>query len=322
MKAVRVSAPGVAEVVELPRPQPPPGEALVQVCSAALCATDRKLAAAGSEPPRIPGHEVVGLLEDGVLVGVHPDIGCGECPACLAGFENRCPRRTSIGLDRDGGLAEWLSVPRDHAVVLEHVPTEIAPVLEPLACCLHSVAMLDVRPGDVGLVVGAGAMGILAMWALQAEAAEVKVVVVQRSQARRQLAADLGADATAGIDEPVDVLGAPPRIAIVTAPGADALAFALESVAVGGAVHAFAGTPGGAVVDANVVHYRHLALVGSTGSTLADYRRARDLVGSGKIDLRRLPRKTIALEDVPVALAGAPDGRTLKVVVDVAGGSP
>lgn len=320
MRAIRVSAPGVAEVVDLPRPEPQPGEALVRVRSAALCATDRKLAAAGSEPPRVPGHEVVGTLEDGIAVGVHPDIGCGECPACLTGFENRCPRRTSIGLDRDGGLAEWLSVPSDHAVPLEDVPAEVAPVLEPLACCLHSVALLDVVPGDVALVVGAGAMGILAMWALQAEGA--KVVVVQRSRARRELAGELGADATAGIGEPVDVLGAPPRIAIVTAPGAAALTSALENVAVGGVVHAFAGTPGGAPIDANIVHYRHLALVGSTGSTLGDYRRARDLVAGGTIDLGRLPRKTIALEDVPGALAEAPDTSTLKLVVDVAGGSP
>lgn len=319
MKAVRVSAPGIAQIVEVPRPQPRPGEALVRVSAAALCATDRKLAAAGSEPPRVPGHEVVGTLEDGIVVGVHPDIGCGECAACVLGFENRCPHRSSIGLDRDGGLAEWLAVPHDHAVPLNDVPAEVAPVLEPLACCLHSVTLLDVRPGETALVVGAGAMGILAMWALQAEGATV--VVVQRSRARRELAADLGADATAGLGEPVDVLGAPPRVAIVTAPGADALAFALENVAIGGVVHAFAGTPGGAFVDANVVHYRHLALVGSTGSTLADYRRARDLVAGGTIDLGRLPRKTIALEDVPGALAGAPDGRTLKVVVDVAGGS-
>jgi L-iditol 2-dehydrogenase len=319
MRAAQISDPGVVEIVELPRPEPPPGEMLLRVRSAALCATDRKLAAAGSRPPRVPGHEVVGTLPDGSLVGVHPDIGCGTCPACRAGFENRCPWRTSIGLDRDGGLAEWLSVPRDHAVPLDDVPIDVAPVLEPLACCLHAVSMLDVQPGDVALVVGAGVMGILAMWALQAAGA--KVVVVQRSPARRELAAELGADATAGVDDRVDVLGMPPRVAIVTAPSGDALTFALESVAVGGRVHAFAGTPGGAPVDANLVHYRHLALVGSTGSTVADYRRARDLVAAGRIDLARLPRETIALADVPAALAGAPDGRTLKVVVDVAGGA-
>jgi threonine dehydrogenase-like Zn-dependent dehydrogenase len=319
MRAVQVTDPGVAELVELPRPEPPPGETLVRIRSAALCATDRKLAAAGSRPPRVPGHEVVGTLPDGSLVGVHPDIGCGRCAACRAGFENRCPWRMSIGLDRDGGLAEWLSVPRDHAVPLDNVPLQVAPVLEPLACCLHAVSLLDVQPQDVALVVGAGAMGILAMWALQAAGANV--VVLQRSPARRALAAELGADATAGAGDRVDILGEPPRVAIVTAPGEDALAFALENVAVGGAVHAFAGAPRRAPVDANVVHYRHLALVGSTGSTVADYRRARDLAAAGRIDLHRLPRETVALEDVPAALATAPDGRTLKVVVDVAAGA-
>jgi L-iditol 2-dehydrogenase len=87
-------------------------------------------------------------------------------------------------------------------------------------------------------------------------------------------------------------------------------------VAAGGQVHVFAGTPDGAVVDANPIHYRHLRVVGSTGSTLADYRRARDLVASGEIPLDRLPRRTVGLDDVPAVLAdSAPDRRLLKVMV-------
>jgi L-iditol 2-dehydrogenase len=316
MRAVRVGAPGTAELVELPRPEPDGDEVLVRVEATALCATDRKLAAGGSEPPRVPGHEVVGKLDDGELVGVHPDIGCGHCAQCAAGFENRCADRISIGLDRDGGLAEWLTAPRRHVVPLDGVSPDVAPVLEPLACCLHAVAMLDVVPGDGAVVVGAGAMGILCLWALQESGATV--AVVQRSERRRALASELGADA---VGAPDDALGDLPRVAIVTAPGAEPLAWALDAVAVGGAVHAFAGTPGGAEVDANVVHYRHLSLVGSSGSSLADYERARDLVAGGRIDLGRLPRTTVPLELAPAALLESPDHGTLKVVVDVRGGS-
>ena len=140
----------------------------------------------------------------------------------------------------------------------------------------------------------------------------LRVAVVQRSEARRRLAAELGADA---VLEPGDdvaaALGALPAAALVTAPGVEALSWAIDHVDVGGRVHAFAGTPGGAPVDANIVHYRHLRLVGSTGSTVEDYRRARDLARSGAVPLDRMPSRTVALDEVPEILLdpepGSPD---------------
>jgi L-iditol 2-dehydrogenase len=319
VKAVRATAPGLVELVDVPEPTNGPGEVLVEVAAAALCATDRKLAARGSPQPRIPGHEISGWLEDGTPVGIHPDIGCGRCSLCRVGLENRCLDRISIGLDRDGGLAERLSVPAPHVLPLEDLELSLSPLLEPLACCLHAVDLLGVRDGDTAVVVGAGSMGILCMWALQAGGA--RVAVSQRSLERRVLAGELGAQAVlAPEDTAADVLGGPPRLAIVTAPGGAALEWALEQVAVGGIVHAFAGTPEGAPVDANVIHYRHLTLVGSTGSRLADYERARELVRSRRIDLARLPRSTISLEEAPDALLRDPPPLELKVIVDVRGG--
>jgi threonine dehydrogenase-like Zn-dependent dehydrogenase len=179
---------------------------------------------------------------------------------------------------------------------------------------VHAASVLEAREGDLAVVVGAGSLGILGMWALQAVG--VRVAVMQRSDRRRALALELGADGVLGSGEdPARVLGARPRLALVAAPGADALSWALEHVDVGGRVHAFAGTPGGAPVDANVVHYRHLALVGSTGSTVEDYRRALELAGGGRVPLERLPVARIALDEVPRVLVDpAPDPRTLKFV--------
>jgi L-iditol 2-dehydrogenase len=316
MRAVLVGRNGGAELVEAERPAAVAGEMLVRVESAAICSTDRKLAAHGAAKPVIPGHELAGRLEDGRAVGIHPDVGCGDCAFCRAGFENRCPYRVSIGIDRNGGLAEWVTVPERHVLPVDGVPLELSPVLEPLACCLHAVMLLGVRPGDRALVVGAGAMGILSMWALQQAGA--RVAVSQRSRQRRELAAELGADAVLGPgDGAAEALGEPPRVAIVTAPGAEPLAWALEEIAVGGAVHAFAGTPGGAPVDANLAHYRHLTIVGSTGSALSDYRRAVDLVSSGRIRLDNLPATTVPLEEVPDILLGERATPGLKVLVEV-----
>ncbi len=210
-------------------------------------------------------------------------------------------------------------MPALHAVPVPQIDVAIVPLLEPLACCVHAVEMLGVRAGDQALVVGAGAMGILAMWALQAKGA--KVTVSQRSDRRRDLARDLGADLVVGPDEEIPaLLGGPLKYAIVTAPGARALSAALKDVGVGGVVHAFAGTPGGSKIDANEIHYRHLTLVGSTGSTLRDYRHAMDLVTSGAVPLDRLPTTTICLEQLPEALVRGPDAPALKVLVAHKGG--
>jgi L-iditol 2-dehydrogenase len=320
MRAVRVGTGRGAELVEAERPAPGAGETLVRVEAAAICATDRKLAASGAQAPVILGHEFAGRLDDGLAVGVHPDVGCGRCVFCRAGYENRCPNRVSIGIDRDGGLAEWVAVPKRQALPLDGVPLALSPVLEPLACCLHAVSLLDVAAGDLALVVGAGSMGILSMWALQQAGA--RVAVSQRSPERRKLAAELGADAVLGPGDSVEtVLGEAPRVAIVTAPGLEPLVWALDEVTVGGAVHAFAGTPGGAPIDANIVHYRHLTLVGSTGSALADYRRAIELASSGRIPFDRLPTATVRLDEVPEILLGERTEPGLKVIVDVGGRS-
>ena len=315
MKAVRIDGPRRVGTVELATPEPGPGEVSIRVDAAAICGTDRRLARMGTPVPRIPGHEVAGVLLDGTEVGVQPNVGCGRCTSCALGLENRCPDHVDIGIQRDGGLAEWIVVPERHAVPLDGFPFDLAPSIEPLACCLHAVAMLGVTSDEVAVVVGAGTLGIIGMWALQAMGA--RVVVVQRSEARRRLAAELGADAALGPgDDVAAALGSPPVAAIVTAPGVEALSWAVEHVDVGGRVHAFAGSRDGAPIDANLVHYRHLRLVGSTGSTVDDYRRARDLASSGSVPLERLPSRTVSLDEVPeILLDPRPDPRTLRIVV-------
>lgn len=317
MNAVRITGEGTAELATVESPTPADGEVVVDVTHAALCNTDRKLVTRGQPQGRILGHEAAGHLPDGTAVGIHPDTGCGRCAECLAGHTNRCPDKRSVGIDRDGGLAGRVAVPAAHAVPLEGVPLELAPLLEPLACGVHAIHRMGPIEGPVA-VVGAGAMGILTMWALQAMGHPV--VVSQRSDERRQQASDLGADAVMSPND--DLSGAfdePVRAVVVTAPGAQPLHWALEKVAVGGVVHAFAGTPGGASIDANLVHYRHLDLVGSTGSGLVDYREARDLVRDGAVPIDRLPRTRTDLAGAVEAVMRPPAPDELRVMIDIQG---
>jgi len=314
MRAVRIGAPGAADLVETPAPQPAAGEIAVKVRWAAVCATDRKLVRRGVPHPRVPGHEFAGECADGTPVAVHPDISCGACRQCTTGWSNRCRYRRSIGIDRDGGFAEHVVVPAPQLVPLDGLPPDLGALVEPLACCVHAIGMLPLGQLRTVGIVGAGAMGVLAMWTLQAYG--IRVVVSQRSQERRRIARQLGAEAVVAPDDEIaETLDA----VVVTAPGAEPLRWALEHVTVGGTVHAFAGTPGGAHVDVNTVHYRHLTLLGSTGSTLEDMHKAIVLARDGGVDITRLPRTTIGLEDLPDALTGEADRQHLRTLVDVGG---
>jgi len=318
MRAVRLNGVEDATLVVAPDPVPSHGEVLVRVTHAAVCGTDRKAYVRGTPSPRILGHELAGELADGTLVAIHPEVSCGTCRQCSAGFENRCPTRRSIGLERDGGFAELVVAPEDRLLALDaSLDPALGPLLEPLACCVRAVDMLAPRPGELAVVVGAGAIGILSAWLLQA--AGCRVAIVQRSAERREQALALGIEIAVGPDDDLAaLLGGEPDLAVVAAPDASALQFALERVVTGGRLHAMAGVPGGAMMDANVVHYRHLTLFGSTGSTKQDHRRGHDLVVAGEVPLARLPVRTVALEELPQVLAAAPDPAALRTIVDIA----
>src|SRR5665811_2145838 len=106
MKALRIVGPGSAEVATVPDPVPAAGEVVVEVAMAAICNTDLKMVRRGQPQGRVLGHEAAGYLADGTPVGIHPDVGCGECDRCRTGETIRCPHRNAVGIDRDGGLAD------------------------------------------------------------------------------------------------------------------------------------------------------------------------------------------------------------------------
>ncbi len=317
MRAVRVSGPGDIAVDDVPGPTAREGEVVVEVLATGVCSTDRKFAGREHTEPRVLGHEVTGRTPDGTPVGIHPEIVCERCDACRAGWHNRCPNRMSLGLGRDGGLAEVVAVPETQLFPLGDLDPIVATMLEPLACAVHAVDTAGIDHDRPAGVIGAGAMGVLCTWVLQARGS--RVVVVQRSEERRRLALELGADAVIGPDEdPSTPFAGPLAAIVVTAPGADPLSWALDQVGVGGVVQAFAGSPGGAQIDANVVHYRHLRLLGSTGSRRSDYRAARDLVAAGEVDLSRLPHRVVGIDDAPKAVLGDAPAGVLKTIVALA----
>ncbi len=159
MRAVRRTARGI-EVVSV---APPETGVRVRVTSAGICGSDFHLIAAGPLPQTL-GHEFGGLLDDGTVVAVRPNPGCGLCAACLADQPQRCPASLPriLGVGADGGLADFAGV--DEACLVP-LPATVDPLdaglVEPLAVAVHGLRGLP-RPSRV-LVVGAGPIGLCAI---------------------------------------------------------------------------------------------------------------------------------------------------------------
>jgi threonine dehydrogenase-like Zn-dependent dehydrogenase len=201
MRAVKRTENGV-EVVEVPTPS---GEGhrdgvRVRPKATGICGSDIKLVALGPLP-HILGHEIAGLLDDGTPVAIEPVAGCGDCARCRAGQVQQCRAfaRTIYGIGRDGGMAEELCVERSCLVPLPAtVALSSACLVEPLAVAIHACVRGRVQPGEKVAVIGAGAIGLASVAALQSLGCEVDLGA--RHAAQHEAGERLGAGLSLGSD--------------------------------------------------------------------------------------------------------------------------
>lgn len=341
MKAVVYRGAGRLTVESVPVPALEPGDLLLRVKAASICATDQKIVARGhfkipEGSSRILGHELVGEvvespypdLPPGTRVGVAPNVGCGGCSACLQGLDNLCASYDALGITLDGALAEYVRIPavfvrRGNVVPLtgDVSDAELA-LIEPASCVLAAHEAVNTRCGDRVLVVGAGPMGLMHVLYARATGAGV-VVAIDPLPARREIALRLGADAAVAPEGVTEALqrftgGAGFDVVIVSVPVREAQEQAIHQVAVQGRIHLFAGLAKGSAlptIDTNAIHYRQIVLTGTTGASALQYRRTAQLVTQRRLDLSPLVSAQITLEQVPAVFATPPTPDQLKVVV-------
>lgn len=154
---------------DVPRPEPPGGEALIRVIRAGICNTDIELVRGYYPFTGILGHEFVGVVERGPahmmgrrVVGEINAV-CHGCQACRSGRPTHCERRTVLGIvARHGVFAEYLTLPEENLhLVPDDVPTDMAVFVEPLAAAMEIQEQVSVSAGDRALVVGDGKLGQL-----------------------------------------------------------------------------------------------------------------------------------------------------------------
>lgn len=192
-------------------PEPEKDQVLLSVCACGVCGTDVHIFNGGKgsaevTPPVILGHEFSGYvekmgadvtgLEIGQLVTVDPNIYCGECPACRRGKKQMCRAMRAVGVNMDGGFADQCMVPASQCIpVPQGVEPEVAALTEPLACCLHGIDRVGLRPGENVLVIGGGTIGQM-MVQLAKISGAAKVILSEPVAMRRELALSMGADGT------------------------------------------------------------------------------------------------------------------------------
>jgi threonine dehydrogenase-like Zn-dependent dehydrogenase len=190
VKAVRSQEGGVA-VVDVDEP-PGMGEVL-QMQATSVCGSDLSYIKMGSTD--ILGHELAGLREDGTPVVVEAIWGCNECDQCLRGAYNLCPTHhtRALGIGADGGMVEQFRAPTERLVAVPPgLDVRDACIVEPTSVSWHALRLAGTGPDTRVAVVGAGALGLLAVAGARRMGAE-DVALEARHPHQRDAGERLGA---------------------------------------------------------------------------------------------------------------------------------
>ena len=209
MRAAQITRPkGPFEIVEREIPEPGPGQVRIKIQACGVCHSDSLVKEGlwpGLQYPRVPGHEVVGLVDAvgeraapwrvGQRVGIGWHGGhCGYCDACRSGNFFGCQVALQVtGISFDGGYADYLVAP---AIAVALVPDDLAPVeAAPLMCAgittFNALRNSGARPGDLVAVLGLGGLGHLGVQ--YAVKMGFKTVGIARGADKAPLAKQLGA---------------------------------------------------------------------------------------------------------------------------------
>ena len=196
------------ELVDLPDPEPGPGEALIRVTACGICGSDLHVACKVAAAGTVLGHEIAGTIEalgpgvypvawrTGETVAVRPFFGCGTCPSCTRGRADHCDAFALMGMARPGGFAELTTVQVRELYRLPAAVTGVEQALvEPLAVARRAVRRGGVTRQDSVAIIGGGPIG-QAILAWVRFLGVTDITVSDPAPGRRALAAAMGASRT------------------------------------------------------------------------------------------------------------------------------
>jgi len=338
MKALVYSAPGQYTVEDVTTPQPHGVEVLIRVRACGLCKTDVHIHHGHflSAFPLIPGHEFAGEvaavgegvtnIQVGDRVVADNERQCGTCHYCRTDRPLFCENAVMQGVNAPGGFAEYVLVEEEQVYPLaDHISFAEGALVEPAACAVHGIDVIDPRAGDEVLQFGAGPTGLILAQLLRHNGA-AKLVMADLSPAKLELAARSAGAEKVLVDrnDPEAhmriITDGQPRgfDVVVDATGVPGVQECLPSFAGFGAKVVFYGV---APEDARIkispydVFRRELKILGSF-SQARTFDRAVRLVNSGVLQLKDMVTHTFPLEGWGDALKMVTDGReNIKIVI-------
>lgn len=199
------------KLVQHPEPTLNPGEVLLRVTRCGVCHTELDEIEGRMPPPQlpvIPGHQVVGVIEEGENKGQRVGVAwiasaCGECDFCKSGRENLCPHFKATGRDINGGYAEYMKVRADfvHPIPESLSDSEAAPLLCAGAIGYRSLRLSNIQDGQSLGLMGFGGSNHLVLKLAKYKFPNSKVFVFSRNPAEQEFALSLGAAWAGAIDE-------------------------------------------------------------------------------------------------------------------------
>ncbi len=327
---------GQVGLLDVPEPDVKAKHVIIEVKGAGLCGTDLHIYhdEYPSVPPVIMGHEVSGTVVDIGQNVTACQTGdrvtsetffqvCGACQFCRDGLPNLCLNRKSIGTHVHGAFTQYVLVPEHN---IHHLPPSVdtfaGALTEPLACCVHALELTRVEPGEVVVVTGPGAIGLLTMQVTKAAGAKVVVLGTEADEARLELAQALGADETFNV-QTVDV---PEKLNEITGGrGADVV---FECSGAGPAAqtcldlvrrrgrYAQVGLFGQPIQwDLEQVCYKEVQVSGSFATVASSWRKALTLLASGQVNTQALISHTMPLTNWAEAFDIFESQRGLKIIL-------
>ncbi|MFT7473678.1 MAG: (R,R)-butanediol dehydrogenase/meso-butanediol dehydrogenase/diacetyl reductase [Verrucomicrobiales bacterium] len=243
----------------------------------------------------VPGHEFAGFVADigpdvsgfsvGDLITSGAGISCGTCPACVAGRNNLCIRYSTVGLERDGALAEFTTVPAAACINLDgrSLSPDVAALAQPMSIGVHAMRRGRARTGDDVVVLGAGGIGSFIVHAAAKEGA--RVTAIDLDAQRLKVATELGAQQVihssteTPVGEQLEELGVRPDIVYECTGVASALQTAIGFTNKGGRVVLVGLQKGAVAVDLLSVTLQEKELIGTLAHVFgADFGHSVDLL--------------------------------------------
>ncbi|MBQ6470088.1 MAG: zinc-binding alcohol dehydrogenase family protein [Lachnospiraceae bacterium] len=340
MKAIKLEKPWDISCVEMEKPAAPgKGQALIKIMTAGVCGSDIG-AFRGTNGlvsyPRVIGHELAGIIEAideednpkgfkaGDEVIIDPYIYCGECYPCSIGRTNCCTSLKVLGVQTEGGMAEYFCHP---SKLLVKKPAEmswtLAAMAEPLTISLHGVHRGGLKAGEYCAIYGAGPIGLLA--GMVAEAYGAHAILIDIVQERLDFAKELGIEyiINSGKEDPAAVVaqitGGQMAQQVMECTGANpCIRGSLDLVSNAGRI-TFTGWPKKETSLPTDVFTKKEIDVRGARTSAGEFEEAIDLIVSGKVDIIKILTKTVSMEEAPETITDIEKnpGNYMKVVVKV-----